>query len=93
MDCLNIIPYPEFPDRYFIVDAVQEINRPYYEFIEAAPFLQVNTIYCMKSQVVINLKGLAVDITISIPGSELDKSNFDINISIFKQNFTSNFQN
>ena len=94
MDSLNIIPYPEFPDCYFIVDAtVQEINRPYYDFEEAAPFFSgKHYIYCMKSQVIINLKGLAVDVITSIPGSEHDKSIFDKNIHFFKQNFTSNFK-
>lgn len=84
----------DFPDCYFIVDAtVQEINRPYYEFEEAAKYFSgKHFIYCLKTQVIINLKGLAIDIVTSIPGSEHDKSIFDKNINFFKGKITSNFE-
>lgn len=92
-ESLDIDSPEDFPECKFIVDAtVQKINKPYTEFDEASKFFSgKHYIYCLKSQVIINLKGLAVDIVTSIPGSHHDKSIFDNNIEIFLRNFSESF--
>ena len=68
-----------FPDCAYIVDAtVQEINKPFIGFDKAKEYFSgKHYIYCLKSQVVVNVKGLAVFVATSIKGATHDKLVFD----------------
>lgn len=75
----------DFPECGFIVDAtVQKINQPALDYkIAGKYFSGKHFIYCLKSQVIINIHGLAMHIVSPIEGSEHDKSIFDNNIDDF----------
>ena len=68
-----------FPDCAYAVDAtVQEICRPSLSFSMAKEYFSgKHYIYCLKSQVIVTIKGLAVSIISGIPGARHDKKIFD----------------
>lgn len=77
IDCISDedVEYDQrFPSCGYVVDAtVQEIYKPYTGHIEAKKyFSKKHGIYCVKSQVVVNIKGLAVSILTSIRGAKHD---------------------
>ena len=63
-----------FPECGYVVDAtVQRIYKPFTGYAEAKKFFsRKHGIYCLKSQVVVNIKGLAVSIFTSIRGAKHD---------------------
>lgn len=83
----DIVYDQRFPDCGYVVDAtVQEIYKPALNFeIAKKYFSGKHYIYCLKSQVIVNIKGLAVHIVTSIPGAKHDKNVFDSNIHDFEK--------
>ena len=75
----------DFPECGFAVDAtVQEILVPSRSFEYAKQFYsQKHKIYCLKSQVIVTLKGVAVHVVTGIKGSVHDKKVFDESIDDF----------
>jgi hypothetical protein len=71
-----------FPNAGFIVDAtVQQINKPAGTFEERKPwFSGKHNIYCLKSQVISDLKGTAIHITTSIKGATHDLAIFKMSL-------------
>lgn len=73
----------KFPNAPYVVDAtVQEIYKPLSgvgeAFDSAKPFFSgKHYFYCIKSQVIVTVKGLAVSIITEIPGATNDKKVFD----------------
>ena len=65
---------PNFPEASLIVDAtVQQINIPGLTFEERKPwFSGKHLIYCLKSQVTVNMKGIAVHVISGIKGAVHD---------------------
>ena len=82
------IPYDQrFPDCGYVVDAtVQEINKPGINFEEAKQYFSgKHYLYCLKSQVTVNIKGLAVHIVTGIKGATHDKKVFDDSLKELKE--------
>ena len=80
------IPYKQdFPDCGFAVDAtVQKITVPSKSFEFAKQyFSQKHGIYCLKSQVIVTLSGIAVHIVAGVNGSIHDKKVFDDSVDDF----------
>lgn len=80
------IPYDQkFPNCGYIVDArVQEIYVPSRSFELAKKFFSgKHYCYCLKSQVIVTLKGQAVHVVTSINGSVHDKKVFDDSLQDF----------
>ena len=65
---------PNFPEASLVVDAtVQQINTPALSFDERkAWFSGKHFMYCLKSQVTVNMKGIAVHAEAGIPGATHD---------------------
>ena len=79
--------HQNFPECGYIVDAtVQEINKPSLSFDVAKEYYSgKHSLYCLKSQVIVNVQGLAVFIASSIKGSIHDKLVFDQCLDEFKK--------
>lgn len=90
MKSLLIDSPQDFPDAKFIVDAtVQKINKPSIDWNECCSFFSgKHFIYCLKNQVIVNLKGIAVNVVSGVKGAEHDKSIFDRTIDYFKNSLT-----
>jgi len=75
----EIVYNQDFPECAYIIDAtVQEIYKPFISFEKAKKYFSgKHRIYCLKSQVIVTIKGLVVSIITSIPGSKHDKNIFD----------------
>lgn len=79
--------HQNFPECGYIVDAtVQEINKPSLSFDVAKEYYSgKHDLYCLKSQLIVNVQGLAVFIASSIKGSIHDKLVFDQCLDDFKK--------
>lgn len=79
--------HQNFPECGYVVDAtVQEINKPALSFDIAKEYYSgKHSLYCLKSQVIVNVQGLAVFIASSIKGSIHDKLVFDQCLDEFKK--------
>lgn len=77
----------EFPACPYVVDAtVQQINQPSLDWnISSKYFSGKHNLYCLKSQVIVMINGLAMHIVSGIEGSVHDKKIFDENLEDFKQ--------
>ena len=75
----------DFPECSYVVDAtVQETNRPALSFDDAKVYFSGKHYkYCLKSQVITTLGGIAVHVVAGIAGSVHDKSLFDQNYASF----------
>lgn len=74
------VPYDQkFPECGYVVDAtVQEICKPNLDYNIAKQYYSgKHGIYCLKSQVVVNVKGLALHIVTGVNGAMHDKALFD----------------
>ena len=87
----EIIADDEFPSCGYIVDAtVQQINQLSLEWEEASKFFSgKHSLYCLKSQVIFTLKGLAVHIATNYKGAVHDKAILDETIDDFNENVVS----
>ena len=65
---------PNFPEASLIVDAtVQRINMPGMTFDERKPWYSgKHHFYCLKSQVVVNMKGIAIHVKTAVQGAVHD---------------------
>lgn len=87
----DIVADDDFPTCGYIVDAtVQQINQPSLEWEESSKYFSgKHSMYCLKSQVIVTLKGLAVHVATSYKGSVHDKVIFDETIDDFKESVVS----
>lgn len=81
----EIVADDDFPSCGYIVDAtVQQINQPSLEWEESSKYFSgKHSMYCLKSQVIVTLKGLAVHVATGYKGSIHDKAIFDETIDDF----------
>ena len=81
------LPYDQdFPDCRYVVDAtVQQISKPFKDFDKAKEYFSgKHYLYCLKSQVIVNIKGLALHIATGFKGSIHDKKLFDLKLPEFE---------
>ena len=72
----------EFPEASLVVDAtVQQINMPGMTFAERKPwFSGKHGVYCLKSQVIVNMDGVAMHVISGIQGSVHDLEVFRMSL-------------
>lgn len=86
---------PHFPEASYVVDAtVQKINTPIDQFNDAKLFYSgKHYCYCLKSQVIVDVMGAALDVIAGIPGSQHDMNVFKKNYKSFNERIISNHPN
>lgn len=79
---------PSIPECGYVVDAtVQQISKPFLDWQQCAKYYSgKHSLYCLKSQVIVSIKGMALHIVTAVEGSVHDKAVFDQNIDDFTEN-------